>query len=452
VEHYDLVIIGSGSGNSILTPEFDDWRIAIVDEGTFGGTCLNVGCVPTKMYVYAADVADTVRDAARYGVDAQLTGVRWPDIRGRIFGRIDPISANGREYRRTGANTTLYEAHAKFQDAHTLRFTTGAALHAEHIVIAAGSRVNVPPAIAESGVPFHTSDTIMRIPELPRRLAIVGGGYIAAEFAHIFGALGTEVTIISRFERLLRHLDGEISRRFTALARDRWTVHLGHEAQDVTGDASGVRLTLRDGRSVEADLLLVATGRTPNSDRLDLPTAGIDVHSDGRVVVDEFLQTTADGVWAMGDIRSVRQLKHVANQDARVVRHNLLHPDDRITIDDHNVPAAVFTHPQIASVGLTEEAAREGGHDVVTAVYPYGGIAFGWAMEDTTSICKVVADRRSGELLGGHVLGPQASTVIQPIVQALAFGLRPQDVARRQYWIHPALAEVVENALLALDL
>jgi mycothione reductase len=450
VEHYDLVIIGSGSGNSIPSPDFADWRIAIVDEGVFGGTCINVGCVPTKMFVYAADIADTIQDAHRYGLDATLSGVRWADIRDRIFGRIDPISAGGRAYRRNGANTTLYEMHAEFVGPRVLRLANGEEITGDHIVLATGTRATVPPELARSDVPFHTSDTIMRIDDVPKRLVILGGGYIAAEFAHIFGSLGSDVTIVSKYDRLIRELDDEIATRFTRLAAKRWTLHLGGKPTEVGRQDSEVLLTLPDGTVVAGDLLLVAAGRIPNSDRLNPAAAGVDLHPDGRIVTDRWLRTSAAGVWALGDARSERQLKHVANADSRIVAHNLRHPDRLLAAEDRNIPAAVFTNPQIATVGLTEQAARDEGYDVVTSLVPYGVTAYGWALEDTTSVCKLVADRRSGRLLGGHILGPHASTLIQPVIQALAFGSRPYEVARGQYWIHPALAEVVENAMLAL--
>jgi mycothione reductase len=450
VEHFDVVIIGSGSGNSLVTPELARWRVAIVEEGTFGGTCLNVGCVPTKMYVYAADVAETIRDSSRYGVDATLDGVRWADVRDRVFGRIDPISSGGRGYRERGPNTTLFSAHAAFTGDRTLALSTGEELRADQVVVATGSRPVIPEHVTRSGVPFHTSDTIMRIARLPRQLAILGGGYISAEFAHVFSAFGAQVTIISRSAPLLRHLDLQIAHRFTELARERWDVRLDATVRELRGDEEQVRLTLDDGSVVTADMLLVAAGRVPNADRLEAQRAGIARHEDGRVAVDEHQRTTAAGVWALGDVCSPRQLKHVSNHEARVVAHNLAHPDDLIASDHRFVPAAVFTHPQIATVGLTSEEARAAGRTVVTATVPFGDTAYGWAMEDTSSLAKVLADPISGRMLGAHLIGPQAATLIQPLIQAMSLEEDIRGWARGQYWIHPALSEVVENAVLRL--
>jgi mycothione reductase len=455
MRHFDLVIIGSGSGNSILTEELAGRSTAIVEESTFGGTCLNVGCIPTKMYVYAADVANAVGVAGRYGLDASLHAVHWAEIRNRVFGRIDPISAGGRNYRRDSAGVTLFEGHVEFTGPRRLRLTTGASAGEEFtagdVVIATGSRAYVPPVIADSGITFHTSDTVMRMAERPARMIIVGAGYVAAEFAHIFSALGTDVTLLVRGPQVLGQLDEEIGRRFNKLARLHWDVRLNTEVRAAAMDGAGIALTLGDGSTVAADALLVATGRTPNSDRLGLPSAGVEVGDGGRIRVDEHQRTTAEGVWALGDVSSPAQLKHVANQDARVVAHNLAHPESLQRSNHTAIPSAVFTDPQLASVGLTEQQARSQGVRYVSAVQDFGGTAFGWAMEDTTGACKVLADPETGCLLGAHLMGPYASTLIQPLIQAMAFGQHVHDVARNQYWIHPALSEVVENALLRLD-
>jgi mycothione reductase len=213
-----------------------------------------------------------------------------------------------------------------------------------------------------------------------------------------------------------------------------------------------IRLELSDGSTVCADLLLVATGRRPNSDGLGLETVGIETYEDGLIKVDRHLRTQAEGIWALGDVCSPAQLKHVANHEARVVQHNLAHPDDPLQVDHRHIPAAVFTSPQLAGVGLTEQQAEATGRPYVAAIEGYGATAYGWAMEDTTSLCKVIADPRTGLLLGAHLMGDQASTLIQPLIQAMSFGLPAGEMARGQYWIHPALTEVVENALLKLDI
>lgn len=455
-QHFDLAIIGSGSGNSLVTPDFDDKRVAIIEGGTFGGTCLNVGCIPTKMFVYAADMARDVREAGRYGVDATLEGVRWTDVRDRVFGRIDPISDGGRRYRVDGPNTTAYLGHARFTGDRMLTVALGdgreESLTADQVVVAAGAHPVVPDVVTESGVPFHTSDTVMRIDELPERLAIIGGGFIAAEMAHVFASFGVHVTVLARSSVLLRHLDTEIAQRFTDLAREQWDVRTGTNVVRVepgTGGA-GVRLHLDSTAVVDANLLLVATGRQPNTADLGADAAGLRLLDDGRIEVDDHGRTSAPGVWALGDVSAPYQLKHVANAEARTIAHNLAHPDDLRRLPLEHVPSGVFSHPQIATVGLTEQECVEQGRAHVTYVQAFGDTAYGWAMEDTTSVCKLIADPTTGLLLGAHLMGPQATSLIQPLVQGMAFGTTVHDLARGQYWIHPALAEVVENALLGL--
>ncbi|AII04446.1 mycothione reductase [Rhodococcus opacus] len=456
--HFDLAIIGSGSGNSLPDDRFADKTVAILEEGTFGGTCLNVGCIPTKMFVYAAEVARTVGNSAKYGVDAELEGVRWPDIVKRVFGRIDPISSGGERYRAEDSpNTTLFRGHATFVGPRTLDTGTGEVVTADQVVIAAGSRPIIPGVVRESGVRYYTNDDIMRLPELPERMVIIGAGFIAAEFAHVFSALGTRVSVIARSSHLLRHLDEDVSRRFTDLAQKKWDVHRGFAVAAVRRDGSGVAVELEDGTVVSGDVLLVATGRQSNGDAIGAAAGGIDLDDEGRVVVDDYQRTSAEGVFALGDVSSPYQLKHVANHEARVVQHNLLQDawtdTSGLRASDHRfVPAAVFTDPQIAHVGLTEAEAREAGWDITVKVQAYGDVAYGWAMEDDEGLCKVVAERGTGRLLGAHVIGAQAPTVIQPLIQAMSFGLTAQQMARGQYWIHPALPEVVENALLGLDL
>ncbi|MCV7057561.1 mycothione reductase [Mycolicibacterium gilvum] len=455
---FDLAIIGTGSGNSILDERYVDKRVAICEQGVFGGTCLNVGCIPTKMFVYAAGVAEQIRESARFGVDGRLDGVRWPDIVSRVFGRIDPLAGGGEQYRRSSPNVEVFASHTRFAgpdsgDGYRLHTDDGDEFTAEQVVIAAGARATVPQAILECGVPYHTSDTIMRVSDLPEHLVIVGGGFVAAEFAHVFSALGSRVTIVLRGTTMLSHCDDTVCERFTDIAGKKWEIRSRRNIVSGESDGSGVSLRLDDGATLRADVLLVATGRVPNGDRLDAHLAGVEV-TDGLVTVDEFQRTTARNVFALGDVSSPYQLKHVANHEARVVKHNLLQDwDDTEALmpaNHDNVPSAVFTEPQIACVGLTENEARAAGYRIRSKVQDYGDVAYGWAMEDSTGFAKLIVDDETGLLLGAHIMGHQASSIIQPLIQAMAFGLPAQDMARGQYWIHPALPEVVENALLSL--
>ena len=451
--HFDLVVVGAGSGNSLLTPELADLRVAIVERGDFGGTCLNRGCIPSKMLVHVADVAEATRRAGRLGISARLDEVRWPEVSERVFGRIDPIAAAGEEYRQSLANVAVYKGQARFCGPRRLE-VDGAPVTGDVVVLAAGARPFIPPQPDLSAVDYQTSDTIMRLPEPPRRLLIWGGGYIAAELAHVFGAAGSDVTIINRGARLLRAEDIDVSKAFTAAYRKRFRVLTGAEVLTAdTAATGGAALRVRrDGgeETVSGDVLLVAAGRIPNGDELAVAAAGVALDAAGYVVTDEYGRTTAEGVWALGDISNPNQLKHVANAEARAVAHNLAHPEDLRPLALGPIPHAVFASPQVASVGSTEQALQEADRSYLRSVRPYSDTAYGWALEDETGFCKVLSDPATDRLLGAHICGPDAAVLLQQLVQAMACDLSVDRIARGQMYIHPALSEVVEQALLGL--
>ncbi|WP_182354666.1 mycothione reductase [Flaviflexus huanghaiensis] len=463
--HFDLLIIGTGSGNTLPGPEFDGLSIALVEKGLFGGTCLNVGCIPTKMFTYTAEIATTPARAPKYGVSQTLDGVDWPAIRDRVFGRIDPIAAGGEEYRKVhvdNRNLTVYQGVGRFTGPRRMVVATADGdkeITADRVVIAAGARPSFPAVagLAEAG-PL-TSDTVMRMEELPGSMIIIGSGYIGAEMAHIFSSLGVDVTLVARGPVLLRHHDSDISDAYTKIVSGKYRVKLRFNTGLVERRDGRVRVSGRVGdkkETLEADEVLVATGRIPNSDRLEVATAGIGTHADGRVMVDEYQRVldpqghVIDGVFALGDISSEWQLKHVANKEAKTVRHNLLHPDQMKPTDHRFVPHAVFGDPQIASVGMTEAEAQVKGLDYVVGKQEYSGIAYGWAMEDTTGFAKIIADRETTEILGAHIMGAHAPTLIQILIQAMSTGQTARDIVDTQYWIHPAMPELVENALLQI--
>lgn len=459
----DLAIIGSGSGNSLVTPFWDDKRVVIAEKGVFGGTCLNVGCIPTKMFVRPAALARGPEEAARLGVQQRTESVDWPGIRDRIFSRIDAISAGGEQYREELENVELVRQRVRLTGGTSFIADDGTEVEATQLVIAAGSRPELPEVPGIDLPQVHTSDTVMRIDELPRRVVVIGGGFVACEFAGVFSGLGSEVVQVNRGERLMRAIDEEVSRAYTAEAERQWTVRLGRVLQRIVPATDGgvsVEIVSSNGEveTHEADIVLVALGRRPNTDLIGAQEAGFDLHPDGRLVVDATQRVLRggrplEGVYALGDICSAAQLKHVANHEARVVAHNLEHPDDLRESRQHAVPSAVFSSPELAQVGLTEAEAvdRIGAEHVTAKTQQYGDTAYGWAMEDRTGIFKVVADRRDGTILGAHVMGYQASNLVQVVVMAMSFGLDAYTAARGQYWIHPALMEVAENALLGLE-
>ena len=461
-DHFDICIIGSGSGNSIVDERFDDRSIALVDRGVgedlwFGGTCLNVGCIPTKMMVVPATMAAAPEHARRLGVDLHLDGVDLGALQQRVFGRTDGISRAGLAWRESNRNVTVLREAAAFVDEHTLQ-VGHRTITADQFVIAAGSR---PRALAAAGLDdpdlagmIHTSETILRVRQLPDRLVVVGGGVEAIEFGHIFASLGSRVTLVNHSDRLLRRIDGEIAARATQLAAEHFAVRLNQRLSSVEpAERGGLLLRFVDPSDTEyrynTDALLVVTGRVPNGDQLAVDRAGVDVDEAGFVVVDEHQRTSREHIWALGDVCDHHLLKHVANAQARVVQHNLLHPDEPIARPAAPVPQAIFGQPPVLTVGATEEALREAGTEYVKVVQPYDTVAYGWALDDRTSFVKLLVDPATRLLLGAGVIGPEAPELGQLLVAAMSFGIDVGTMARGQYWAHPELAEVVENALLA---
>jgi mycothione reductase len=463
---FDIAVIGAGSGNALVGDGFPGRRVALIDDGVpFGGTCLNKGCIPSKMLSHVAQTAEIIRQAGRLGLAADAPKPDWPAIRDRVFGRTDPIAAAGEASRAASDQVTLYRGFATFTDPHTVRVDlhdgTAVTLTADEFVIATGARPVVPdlqglddPKLA--GLVF-TSDDIMRLEHLPKSLAIMGGGIVAVEFADLFAGLGVQVTLIQRSGVLLRRADEAIAAALTAEFADRMALRLNQELAEVEPSGKGMTLYAHDANGIEypyqAEALLLAVGRRPNTDHLGVAAAGLDLLPNGQLAVDANLRTSQAHIWALGDVAAPALLKHVANHQARVVRYNLEEPKKLAEAGGLPIPTGLFTTPQVAWVGATEQALAEAGTPYVAAVQHYRDVAYGWAMEDTSDhhFVKLLADPATGLLLGAHIIGPDAVALLQPLVQAMTFGLDVKTMARGQYWPHPGLQEVVENALLKLE-
>lgn len=461
--HFDLLIIGSGSGLTLIDDDINDWNIALIDAGTgvtnaFGGTCLNAGCIPTKMFAIPARYGHVSAEAARVNADVTFSGINYTGLKHRIFSRTDSISESGLAGTHARENVEVIAGHAVFVDPHTVD-VDGRRLSADRIVIAAGSR---PRTIDVPGFdePFldafvHTSDSVMRMRHLPKRMVIVGGGIEAIEFSNIYASLGVNVTVVARGESLIRHHDPDVSRAITEAVDSRVALKLNQSPTNLEADpAGGVVLTAADPHSIEysyaTDMVLMCVGRVPNGDQLRVANAGVDTDDAGFIVVDDHLRTSQPHIWALGDVCAPQMLKHLANEQAKVVKHNLLAERDggdlRVS-DERFVPAGIFSSPEIATVGATETQLQEQGIDYVVGKRAFGDVAYGWALNDDTGFAKVLIGS-DGMLLGAHIVGDQATTLIQPLITAMQFEIDAQRFVTGQYWIHPALAEVIENAVL----
>ena len=444
---FDVIIIGTGSGNTIITPEFDDLNVAIIEKGTFGGTCLNRGCIPSKMLIYVADVITEITRSTELGITTENCSGNWQEIQERIFSRIDPIASAGEDYRQNLPNIYVFNGEASFISGNEI-IVNDEIIRGKQIVVATGATPAIPEIDGLSKIQYHTSDTIMRIAELPKRLGIIGGGYIAVELAHVFSSFGCEVTMLVRGNTLLSKEDFSIRKRFNKAFHGKVDLRFGASVSKICQDKNSIQLDFEDETLsvLEVDELLLATGRLPDLESLNVQAANIDI-KDGYIVTDQYMRTSTENIWALGDVTNPAQLKHTANAEAKIVSHNLINKHlKRVDLDP--TPHAIFSNPQVASVGYTEQEIMAAGMQYVVAVEEYGDVAYGWAMEEKTGICKVIADPKTGLLIGAHILGPQASTLIHQLIQGMKFGQTVAELASGFLYVHPALNEVVENALI----
>ena len=452
MKKFDLMVIGSGSGLEVSSQAADrGLSVAVVEEGPFGGTCHNRGCIPSKMLIHCADVMETIQSSERFGIKAKVESVDWQFIINRVFHEIDQEAEAIEQGNRQHPNITVYKDRARFVGHKTVQ-VNGDQISAETIVIAAGTRPWVPEIPGLQDVPYLTSDQALRLSEQPRRLIVVGGGYVAAEMAHFFGSLGTGVTIIQRGPLLLRAEDEQISHRFTHVYQRKFNLMLDTQVSRAYHQGTEIAVDVAvDGRTetVVADALLFATGRAPNTDLLDVASTGVEVDERGFVKTNDYLETGVPGVWALGDIVGKYLLKHSANLEAAYVANNIFSPAHQTRVDYHAMPHAIFASPQVASVGLTEREAKERDVPHAVATYDYYDTAYGSSIEDRDGFVKVLAHPESSEILGCHIIGSEASILIQEVVNAMRMRLNT-DAITQSIYVHPALPEVVQRAFGAL--
>ncbi|WP_435096680.1 dihydrolipoyl dehydrogenase family protein [Halarchaeum sp. P4] len=449
MQEFDLVVIGSGSGLDVAAVAAQQGKdVAVVEDGPVGGTCLNRGCIPSKMLVHRADVKETVESADEFGIDARVHDVDFSGMVSEVSGHVDADSDSIRRGLESSPQHTLFEETGRFVDERTLE-VGDATIRGEKVVVAAGTRPVIPDVEGIDTVDYWTSDDALRATDPPEHLVILGGGYVAAELAHYFGTFGSDVSIVGRRDVLLPDEDREVAEHFTERYRERFDVHTGYEATRVSDEDGGVtlhaeRVDGEDAIDVAGTRLLVAAGRTPNADRLNVETAGIETTEDGYVATNRYLETSAENVWALGDVVGRFLYKHAANHEASTVITNALR-DAREPIDYTGMPHAVFASPQVAGVGHTEAELRAEGHDYRLRRYDFADTAMGLAMGDPPGFVKVLA-APDGEILGTHIVGPRASQLVHEVCVAMRSGTGTVADIRDTVHVHPALNEVVQRA------
>ncbi len=446
---YDIIVVGSGSGGSIVDAALAAGRkVAWVDRGPLGGTCLNVGCIPTKMLVEVADRLMEIREAAKLGITAQVAGADFAGVMTRMRRTVREGVAEIRQGLGQAKDLDFYEVEAHFVAPYTLD-AGGKRIKAETIFLVSGARPLIPPIKGLADTPYLTNETVLALEQRPASLIILGGGYIACEFAHFFAALGTQVTVVGRNPRLLPDEEPEIAELVRAKMAERMAVYTGVEAVEVGRTSAGVRVVGRvaatgELQTFEAEQLLVAAGRQSNADRLQVEKAGVEVDARGYIKVQPHLETNQKGVWAFGDALGKHMYKHVANEQANLAWHNYSHGHTD-AFDERAIPHAIFCWPQVAGVGLTEQAARQS-HKVLVGQAGYMSVAKGEAMLETDGFAKVILEQETDKILGFHIVGPQASLLIQEVVNLMALTGGEAGNLFAPMHIHPALSELILRA------
>ncbi|WP_436910288.1 dihydrolipoyl dehydrogenase family protein [Halosimplex marinum] len=453
---HDFLVLGGGTGNAVAAAAADaGLDTGLVERGRLGGTCLNRGCNPSKKLIRRADVVESIRAADELGIDASVDDIAFSDIvdsvSETVAAKAEAMAAAARE--RDGL--TFYHAEGRFVDERTVEVERPDGdgtdrVAAETVVLAGGSRPTVPDSIdGTDETPFLTSDEALRLDSLPDRLVVVGGGYIAVELSHFFGQMGSEVAVVGSGDVLLDREDRDVAERLTEAYREKHDLHLGYRAAEIAGD-DGERVVTaesEDGDEIEvrADRLLLATGRRPNSDTWNVSAAGIETDEKGFVETDEYLRTSVDGVYAMGDIAGNYPFKHSGDKEAEYVVANAVRGDER-AVEYPGMAHAVFGSPQVASLGKTEDQVDDatGVEEYEVGTCAYDDTVLGAVLQAEGGFVKAIVGA-DGEVLGCHVVGPEASTLIHEVSTAVAAGADAETIAEAIH-VHPALSEVVRGA------
>ena len=470
MEKFDVMVIGAGSGEIIVDYALSHgMKVALIERGPLGGTCANRGCIPSKILLYPADVAEMVRNAKKFGIKAKIESI---DFKG-IMQRMRNILAEDQkreEYVKNIPNLTWFKDVGEFVGDYKLK-VSGKTITANAIFIVSGARPLIPTIQGLKDVDYLTSVTLLELETLPKSTIIVGGGYIACEYAHFLSSMGSKVTIVQRATRLVKEQEPEISGLLKSEIGKKMDVFTGYEVKSVSEIQGGLKEVVavekdtgKESR-LSADAILIAAGRRSNSDLLKPEKTGVEIDAKGWIKVNEYFETSKERIWSFGDAIGPRyyMFKHVANYEARVAwynAHGTLHPEEahrhghgdhatKVAADYHAVPWAVFSNPEIAGVGLTQQQAKEqlGAGKLLIAKQHYKDTAKGEAMHDPAGFVKLIVDKETQKILGASIVGPHASILIQEITNIMNCGDGTILPLYQAMHIHPALSEVVSYAL-----
>ncbi len=445
-QKFDILVIGSGGGSKITRPAANlGYKVAIVDHGPLGGTCLNRGCIPSKMVIHTADVMSEIRDAQHYNIQTQAASVDVKALVDRVSAEVDGDSASIAPLYEAHENITYFKNTAEFISDTCVKVGE-IEIEARFIFIVAGGRPHIPNISGLSKTPYWTSTEALRARIKPKSMIVLGGGYIATELGYYYQSIGTDVTFLVR-SKMIKHEDHDVVESFERLFKKHHRVYLGEVPQRIVHDGQQFNVTLSTGELCSSEALLVATGITPNTDVLRLDRTSIKCDSRGYIQVDNAFETSVPSVFAFGDIIGRYAFRHSANIEGQHVFDSVVKNKQKAAFVYPPIPSAVFTNPQVASVGKTEQQCKQEELDYYVGMNSYKDSAMGMALRSPKDeFVKLIFDRETDVLIGAHVIGKEAATMIHMLILAITKKLIRDDLQSMVY-IHPALPEVVRNAV-----
>ena len=453
-DSFDAIVIGSGQGGTPLATTLAKagWQVALIEREHVGGTCVNTGCTPTKTLIASAKVAQTIRSARHFGINASLESVDFLKVRKRKQDIVESFREGSRNQLLSTKGLSLIEGEARFVGKKKLEIAfpqkENIQLRADIIIINTGTRPSQPKIPGLEAIPYLNSTTAMALDQLPEHLLVIGGGYVGLEFGQMFRRFGSKISILQHHPQLLTREDHDIAEEIASIFKqEEINVLLDTQTLKVESPAQNkIILTIKKGSKKEilkGSHLLVATGRTPNTSALNLESTGITPNKRGFVPVNEYLETDVSGIFAIGDVKGGPQFTHISYDDYRILSQNILHKENA-SITGRPVPYVVYTDPQLGRIGLTEKDAKEQGYEFKVAKMPMSWVARAIETGETNGMMKVLMDAKTDQLLGAAILGTEGGEMMA-ILQVAMMGHLPYTALRDAIFSHPSLSEAFNS-------